>query len=112
MEKRVFGQRINYIRKSQKITSEQLAEICGVNAGHIRQIEAGMRLPSLNLFIEICNGLQVSPEYLLASELKEYNQYDDRYDKIKEKLDKLSPQEVELLDSLLDTYVLELGYVE
>ncbi|WP_081640346.1 helix-turn-helix transcriptional regulator [Eubacterium sp. 14-2] len=49
MEKRVFGQKINYIRKSQKITSEQLAEMCDVNAGHIRQIESGIRLPSLSV---------------------------------------------------------------
>ncbi|MCI8484498.1 MAG: helix-turn-helix transcriptional regulator [Lachnospiraceae bacterium] len=112
MEKRVFGQRINYIRKSQKITSEQLAEMCDVNAGHIRQIESGIRLPSLNVFIEICNSLKISPEYLLENELKECKQYDSAYGKIIEKMDKLSPQQLDLLDSLLETYITKSGYVE
>lgn len=100
MEKRVFGQKINYIRKSQKITSEQLAEMCDVNAGHIRQIESGIRLPSLSVFIESCNSLKISPEYLLENELREYKQYDSVYKKIIEKMDKLSPQQLDLLDSL------------
>lgn len=107
MEKRVFGQKINYIRKSQKITSEQLAEMCDVNAGHIRQIESGIRLPSLSVFIEICNSLKISPEYLLENELREYKQYDSAYKKIIEKMDKLSPQQLDLLDSLYQSKGLE-----
>lgn len=44
MERRLLGKRINQIRKERGLTSEALSEICDVNAGHIRQIESGIRL--------------------------------------------------------------------
>lgn len=56
MERRLLGKRINQIRKERGLTSEALSEICDVNAGHIRQIESGIRLPSLPLFIRICQA--------------------------------------------------------
>lgn len=43
MERRLLGKRINQIRKERGLTSEALSEICDVNAGHIRQIESGIR---------------------------------------------------------------------
>lgn len=111
MEKRVFGQKINYIRKSKKITSEQLAEMCDVNAGHIRQVEAGLRSPSLKLLVDICNNLNVSPEYLLSQDLNEYENYDSGYEKIILKLNKFTPQQLEMLDCLLDTYIVKMESV-
>lgn len=111
MENRVFGQKINEIRKSKRITSERLAEMCDVNAGHIRQIEAGIRLPSLKLFICICNSLKVSPEYLLSQDLNEYEKFDSGYEKIFLKLNKFSPQQLEMLDCLLDAYIVKMESV-
>lgn len=105
MEKRVFGQKINYIRKLRKITSEKLAETCNVNPGHIRQIESGARLPSIQLLVAICNSLKVSPEYLLSHELPELNEYDHKFDDIVEKLNKLSPEQLNTLDCLLVAYI-------
>lgn len=109
MEKRVFGQKINYIRKSKKITSEQLAEMCDVNAGHIRQVEAGLRSPSLKLLVDICNNLKVSPEYLLSQDLYDLDSYDGTYSKIVEKINKLSPQQLDILDCLLEAYIVKKG---
>lgn len=109
MEKRVFGQKINFIRKSKKITSEQLAEMCDVNAGHIRQVEAGLRSPSLELLVDICNSLNVSPEYLLSQDLYQLEDYDGSYNKIIKKLNKLSPQQLDILDYLLEAYILKTG---
>lgn len=70
MKPNTLGQRMREQRKSHKMTSEQLAELCGVGAVHIRKIESGAKVPSLNLFIRLCNALDVSPEYLLQDELK------------------------------------------
>lgn len=60
MERRLLGKRINQIRKERGLTSEALSEICDVNAGHIRQIESGIRLPSLPLFIQNMSGIKNS----------------------------------------------------
>lgn len=112
MENRVLGKKIGMLRKSKKLTSEKLADLCGVYPGHIRQIESGVCLPSLKLLINICNVLQVSPEYLLSQELIkiEQNEYaDDMYGSVLKKINKLTPDELSMLDSFLETY---LGKVE
>lgn len=70
MDQRAFGSRIRQARKEQKITSEKLSTMCGVNAVFIRQIESGARLPSMTVFVRICNALHTSPEFFLAEEIK------------------------------------------
>lgn len=65
MELKGFGRRVNMLRKERCITSERLSEMCGVSAVHIRQLEGGTRQPSFELFVRLCNALQISPGYLL-----------------------------------------------
>ncbi len=65
-----FGRRLKKVRQEIRCSSEQLAVVCGVNPVFIRQIETGARLPSLSVFVKICNSLPVSPAYLLGNEIK------------------------------------------
>lgn len=60
-----MGKKINSVRKSKGITADRLADLCEINAAYLRQIEGGRKLPSLPLFIQLCNALEVSPSYLL-----------------------------------------------
>lgn len=70
IDREEFGRRLRMARQESKITSEQLANACGVNAVFIRQIESGTRLPSLAVFVKICDNLQISPAFLLGNEVK------------------------------------------
>lgn len=65
-----FGRRLKKVRQEIRQSSEQLAIACEVNPVFIRQIETGARLPSLSVFVKICNSLPVSPAYLLGNEIK------------------------------------------
>lgn len=65
MDKKQLGRRINSARKDRGMTSDKLAEACHINPTYLRQIESGMKAPSLPLFIEICRALKVSPNYML-----------------------------------------------
>lgn len=65
MNKKQLGKRINAARKERGMTGERLAEVCNINATYLRQIESGAKVPSLPLFIVICQKLQVSPNCLL-----------------------------------------------
>lgn len=115
MENRVLGQKIGTLRKSKNLTSEKLAGLCGVYPGHIRQIESGMRLPSLKLLIDICNALQASPEYLLSQELWEIGQNrdeNDTYRNVLEKINRLTPNELSMLDCFLETYFSKLESIK
>lgn len=60
-----MGQRMKSRRKELKISQGQLAEDVGVSNNHISSIETGKETPSLDTFIRICNGLKVTPDYLL-----------------------------------------------
>ncbi len=115
MENRVLGQKIAGLRKSKKITSEKLAYMCSVYPGHIRQIESGVRLPSLKLFVDICNALQVSPEYLLSQELEMFEQMenaDEMHKNVMNKIKKLTPKELNILHSLLESYFISLESIK
>ena len=71
MEQSKLGKRINEVRKARGLTADKLSELCTINATYMRQIEGGAKMPSLPVFIDICNALHVSPDYLLQDELEE-----------------------------------------
>lgn len=70
IDKEEFGRRLKKVRQEVRLSSEQLANACTVNPVFIRQIETGARLPSLSVFVKICNNIPVSPAYLLGNEIK------------------------------------------
>ena len=65
MEEKGLGRRINMARKDRGFTADRLSELCNINATYLRQIEGGIKVPSLPVFINICNALKISPDYLL-----------------------------------------------
>ncbi|MDE7133428.1 MAG: helix-turn-helix domain-containing protein [Lachnospiraceae bacterium] len=69
MESKGLGKRINIVRKNRGLTADKLSELCNVNATYLRQIEGGTKVPSLPVFINICNALKISPDYLLQDSL-------------------------------------------
>ena len=71
MERIGLGKYINILRKDRGLTSDRLSELCNINATYLRQIESGVKIPSLPVFIDICNALKISPDYLLQDDLEE-----------------------------------------
>lgn len=69
MNKTEFGNKLRTARKRAGMTSDQLAELCFLNATYVRQIEIGKKVPSLPVLISFCNVLHVTPTYLLAEDL-------------------------------------------
>lgn len=102
MERRLLGKRINQIRKEIGLTSEALSEICNVNAGHIRQIESGIRLPSLPLFIKICQALKTAPNEILKDQFD--SEIIESESKLLLKVESLTPKQKRILSDLLDTF--------
>lgn len=69
MEEKGLGRRIHQVRKDRGLTAEKLSELCNINATYLRQMEGGRKIPSLPVFIDICNALKISPDYLLRDAL-------------------------------------------
>lgn len=95
-----FGKRVQRKRKSAGLNCEELAEMCFVNEGYIRQIEAGS-VPSIQLVIQMCNLLNTTPDYLLGYAVGASNEEKMLLAKIYE----LTPEEVRAALYLLDQYL-------
>lgn len=57
------------MRKSRSLTARILAEMISIDDTFLRQIEGGRALPSLPVFISICNALEASPDYFLRDSI-------------------------------------------
>lgn len=103
MDKKAFGKRLNQARKERGLTGERLAEMCSINATYLRQIEGGTKVPSLPIFISLCQNLKVSPNYLLKDTLA-----DNEYSNITELvglLDAASPDQLRLISAMIKAAV-------
>lgn len=101
MDKKAFGRRINMARRERGLTGEKLAELCNINATYLRQIEGGVKVPSLPIFISICEQLKTSPNYLLRDSLVnvEYCDYDD----LSSLLKNASPEDISIIMKISKT---------
>lgn len=57
--KQDLGQRIQYLRKQQKLTQEALAELVGIDPKNISKIENGNNYPSAETLTAIATALNV-----------------------------------------------------
>ena len=59
------GRRIQKLRRTRKITQEQLAIELNICDRHMRSLERGEYTPSLDLFVEIAAFFEVTLDYLI-----------------------------------------------
>lgn len=62
---------IRSIRLERGLTQEQLAELSGLSAHYIGNLEQAVRRPSLNAIFQICHGLGATPNQLLKDSISE-----------------------------------------
>ncbi len=106
-----FGKRLREVRKKSKVTSDRLGFACGVNPVFIRQIEAGARMPSIPVFVKICDNLQVSPAYLLENEIQ--NPVTNKgWGELEEKLQQLSETSRSMVREVLHSLIENLAEQE
>ena len=99
MDKKQFGKRLHTARKEQGLTSEKLSEACNINATYIRQIEAGVKVPSLPVFVTLCRQLKVSPSYLLSEVLSDFDI--EEMDTLLELRQKATPKQLKIISSMV-----------
>lgn len=68
-----IGHNIQTARLKKGVTQEQLAEKCNVSTKYISSIETGKSSGSTSLIIDICNTLDVSPNYIFNKTTKNSN---------------------------------------
>lgn len=61
-----FGFRLNFIRKSQDLSEEDLARKAGIHAATIKRIERRGIRPNLSTVIKLADALGIQPSLLLG----------------------------------------------
>ena len=64
-----IGKRIKKKRVEKGLTQERLSELIGVGASHMSHMESGKTIPSMEVFITLCNVLECSADELLCREI-------------------------------------------
>ena len=103
VDKLIMGDRIREARKRLNLTQDQLSEKVNITLTYMSEIERGLKLPSMPLFIKLVEVLDVSADYLLRDTVSTRNLYGDKV--IGRKLERLSPKQRVALEALIDTYL-------
>lgn len=100
-----IGNNIQLARIEKGLTQESLAEICNVSANYISNIERGKASGSISLILDICNTLDLSPNYIFNGTVNTSNDYIDiipsdivlTYQKLKDENKKFTNQTIKHL---------------
>lgn len=103
MDKAVLGKKLRDIRQRKGYTQHALAEIAGIGNVYLGEIERGLKMPSLNIFIKLIEALDISADYILRDELTSGKEY--IYDEITQKLKNLTPKQRKTAADILDAYL-------
>ena len=91
------GQRIMDRRKKLGLTQEQLAEKSELTTQAVSNFESGKRSMRPENLMKVSSGLGVSTDYLLTGDIIDKDKI-----LLSEKLDKLSPAEVRIIENIID----------
>ena len=61
MDKQLFVKRLTQLRVNKNVSAREMSLSLGQNSGYINFIENGLRMPSMEMFFEICDYLEVTP---------------------------------------------------
>lgn len=100
MDRKKFVHRLQEARKAKHITGEKLAEMTNLSVTYIRQLENGIRIPSLPIFIDLTNALECRADYLLAD--NSIASKDIIFNEITEKLSDLPPDRLSEINTVID----------
>lgn len=98
----LFGERLSTVRKTKKISQDELAKRIGVHAPVIGRYERGEVKPSIEVATKIAEALEISLDYLVGHSdlLLEHDVLDRVLD-----IQKLSDKDQEHLFAMMDAFL-------
>ena len=103
MDKQSLGSRIREARLNTGLSQHRLAADAGIGDMYLSEIERGLKMPSMNIFIKIISTLNVSADYILRDERPSGEK--SLGDELTEKLRNLTPQQKRTAMDILDAYI-------
>ena len=96
-----FGGRLAYVRKRRHLTQEELEQAIHRGDGYISDIERDRHMPSLEIFIEILNVLEVPADLVLGRTVQMEDAQPSNTRVILELLSDCSPRQLAILTDML-----------
>ena len=103
LERAALGKRIRESRIAKGYTQQDLADRAEIGVVYLSEIERGIKMPSINIFVRIIEALEVSADYVLRDELPSGKEYICA--EISEKLLVLTPRQRKTATAILDAYL-------
>lgn len=103
MDKAALGQKIREARLKKGYTQQALAQEAGIGIMYLGEIERGIKMPSMKIFIKLIEALDISADYVLRDELTSGEAY--IFDELTEKLKNLNPKQRKTAADILDAYI-------
>lgn len=94
----LIGKKIFNLRKSCKLSREQLAEMSNLSTTYIFDIENGNSMPSCLSIIDICNALKVPTSQLLD----EFSFYTEKLEPLTKNFNRLTKKEKAAITNLIN----------
>lgn len=94
-----LGRRIAARRRSLGLRQVQVCEKCDINSNYLSNIERAKSIPSLEVFLRICQALDATPDELLAGAVRWEGQ--EQWECVAEKLRGLNQKQLELADCFI-----------
>ena len=99
---RNMGNRIKLRRQELKLKQSELAEQLGISNNHMSSIETGRQKLSMDVFIQLCSILKVTPDYLLLGSMHAENTPEN----IADKLRLCSQSDIKLAESIIELLII------
>lgn len=100
-EKNIYpiGERIKFYRYQKGLSTNKLANMSGISQSYLRDIELGMKNPTVEVVYLICQALEISMKEFFDEE--SIDAFSD--DPLIQRIYQLSPEQREALLSFLNT---------
>lgn len=105
MEERIIniGTRLKQRRKEMHIKQTEMAKELGVSQTYLSNIEGGKANCSITLLVDICNYLNVTPDYLMLGNMRGNKASIDIIDALK----MCDPEELATIRKIVDAFVMK-----
>ena len=105
MEERIIniGTRLKQRRKEMHIKQTEMAKELGVSQTYLSNIEGGKANCSIMLLVDICNYLNVTPDYLMLGNMRGNKASIDIIDALK----MCDPEELDTIRKIVDAFVMK-----
>lgn len=107
MKKADLGQKIRQVRTAKGYTQQALAQKADIGCVYLSEVERGIKMPSLNVFIKLVEALDVSADYILRDEVTTGSTF--IYNELAEQLNALTPRQRKTAADILKAYICNIG---